>query len=59
MNRDHKSQLLTLQTEIGDLLKHNDASRFLCKEHVTSGSNMPATICRTLGGVLLWPPGPL
>jgi hypothetical protein len=59
MTRDQKSQLLSLQTEINDLLKRNDASRFLCKEHWTSGSNMPATNCRTLGGVLLWPPGPL
>jgi hypothetical protein len=59
MSRDQKTQLLALQSQIGDLLKHNDASRFFCKEQGMSGSNMPATICRTLGGVLLWPPGPL
>jgi len=59
INRDQKGQLLALQSEIGDLLKHNDASRFFCKEQGTSGSTMPATICLTLGGVLLWPPGPL
>jgi len=59
MNREQKAQLLALQSEISESLKHNDASRFFCKEQGTSGSNMPATICRTLGGVLLWPPGPL
>jgi hypothetical protein len=59
MTRDQKSQLLDLQSEISELLRHNDASRFFCKELSTSSSNMPATICRTLGGVLIWPPGPL
>jgi hypothetical protein len=59
MNREQKAQVQTLQSEISELLKHNDASRFFCKEQGTNGSNMPATICRTLGGVLLWPPGPL
>jgi hypothetical protein len=59
MNRDQKTQLVALQAQISELLKHNDASRFFCEEHPASGSKMPTTICRTLGGILLWPPGPL
>lgn len=59
MNRDQKSELLTLQREVSDLLRHNEASRLYCVEHWTDSSRLPMTICRTLSGVLLWPPGPL
>jgi len=59
MNRDQKSELLTLQKEVSELLRHNEASRLYCVEHWTDSSKLPMTICRTLSGVLLWPPGPL
>jgi len=59
MNRDQKSELLTLRKEVGELLRHNEASRFFCVEQSTSSSRLPVTICRTLSGILLWPPGPL
>ncbi|HEY2396874.1 MAG TPA: hypothetical protein VGH81_12990 [Rudaea sp.] len=59
MNRDQKSELLTLQKEVSELLRHNEASRFYCVEHWTDSSKLPVTICRTLSGILLWPPGPL
>ena len=51
MNQDDKIQLFNRQEHVNGILTHNDSNRLICERRSPVGSNIPITMCKTVGEI--------
>lgn len=51
MNQDDKIQLFNHQEHVNGILTHSDSNRLICERRSPVGSNIPITMCKTVGEI--------
>jgi len=51
LNQDDKIQLFNRQEHVNGILTHSDSNRLVCERRPPMGSNIPVTMCKTVGEI--------